>query len=275
MFHSVVDKPLTITLIIPAYNEESHICACLDSVKIQTVMPDEVIVVDNNSTDDTVTIAREYPFVRVITEKQQGIVYARNAGFDAARGDIIARIDADTILKKGWVAFVKRFYDSNAHKRYALTGGGYFYNLRLPKLSGWVQSQFTFRINRFIAGHYLLWGSNMAFLKSHWEQVRHEVCIRNDIHEDLDLAIHLHQNGYRIRYEAKGMGIGAYLKRQTDFSQLLVHMKRWPRTLRIHGYSGWLIGVLGNAFLLAVVRPFGFAAEYFSRMIGKEPNRLD
>jgi glycosyltransferase involved in cell wall biosynthesis len=87
-----------ISIVIPVYNEAERIAACLESIAAQTVTPLEVIVVDNNSTDATVSIARSFPFVRVITAKCQGVIHARNRGFNAARGEIIGRIDADTRL---------------------------------------------------------------------------------------------------------------------------------------------------------------------------------
>ncbi len=105
-----MQTPLSLSLVIPAYNEERHLAACLDAVSRQAVMPSEVIVVDNNSTDRTAEIARSYPFVRVVQEPRQGIVFARNAGFDAARGDIIGRIDADTIIPSDWTKHVLAFF---------------------------------------------------------------------------------------------------------------------------------------------------------------------
>ena len=127
-------KPLafSLSIVIPAYNEENHLRACLDAIARQTVMPDEVIVVDNNSTDKTAEIAREYPFVKVLKEKRQGIVYARNRGFNAANSQFIGRIDSDTRLPRDWVGRVKCFYDDEKHLEEALTGGGYFYNVLFP-----------------------------------------------------------------------------------------------------------------------------------------------
>jgi glycosyltransferase involved in cell wall biosynthesis len=94
---------LTVSLVIPAFNESRRIRACLESVASQTVMPDEVIVVDNGSTDDTATIAASFPFVSVIREHRQGVTYARTAGFDAAVSDIIGRTDTDSRLAPDWV----------------------------------------------------------------------------------------------------------------------------------------------------------------------------
>src|SRR5579885_2998873 len=96
-------QALTLSIVIPVYNEEHHIKACLDAIATQTVKPDEVIVVDNNCTDNTVKIAKTYSFVKVVPEPVQGRTAARNCGFNTATCDIIGRIDADSILLPNWV----------------------------------------------------------------------------------------------------------------------------------------------------------------------------
>ena len=134
----------SLSIIIPAYNEARHIKACLDAIAAQTEVPDEVIVVDNNSTDRTVEIANSYPFVTIMNESTQGIVFARNRGFNATTTDIIGRIDADSVLPIDWVTRVKAYYAEPEHfASYAYTGGGFFYNKPLPSVSAWLQSQFA------------------------------------------------------------------------------------------------------------------------------------
>ena len=100
-------KALTLSIIIPVYNEEAVLDATLRAIQRQTVMPDEVIVVDNNSSDGSVAIARRFDFVEVITEEAQGRAAARNAGFNAARSDVLGRINADVQLFPDWVERVK------------------------------------------------------------------------------------------------------------------------------------------------------------------------
>ena len=81
----------TISLVIPCYNEEKGVEAVL--TKIPQFI-DEAIVVDNNSTDRTATVARKYG-ANVIHEKHMGYGRAYLAGFSKAKGDIIATVDGD------------------------------------------------------------------------------------------------------------------------------------------------------------------------------------
>jgi peptidoglycan/xylan/chitin deacetylase (PgdA/CDA1 family)/GT2 family glycosyltransferase len=88
--------PLTVSVIVPAYNEEKVISKTLASLGRLTY-PVEVIVVDDGSTDTTVACATQYP-VRVIQQPQTGKAAALNRGLAAATGDLIAIVDADSVL---------------------------------------------------------------------------------------------------------------------------------------------------------------------------------
>lgn len=239
------NKLIKLTLVIPAYNESRHLKLCLEAVAAQTVLPDEVLVVDNNSTDSTVKVAKKFDFVKVVSEKKQGIVYARNKGFDSAKYEIIGRIDSDTILPNDWVEKVKNFYTDRSNHDIAWTSAGYFYNIHFSKLSGWIQSQITFRFNRFLLGHYVLWGSTMAITDKQWKAVKKSACQRNDIHEDLDLAIHLHKKGYEIHYDS-GTNVAVFMRRVlNDRDKLWKYLMIWPQTLRVHHMRKWVLAWLG------------------------------
>ena len=100
------NKP-KISFIIPVYNGEKTLAACLDSVLKQDFSDCEVIIVDNNSTDKTKeNIARflkQSEKFSYVFESNRGRANARNAGVDAARGEIIAMIDADCIAPTDWL----------------------------------------------------------------------------------------------------------------------------------------------------------------------------
>lgn len=265
MFHSVVNKALSVSIVIPAYNEEDHLRACLLSIQQQTVQPAEVIVVDNNSTDATVSIAAEFPFARTVNEKQQGIFYARNAGFEAATSDIIGRIDADTVLPPDWVERVVAFYEDPPHQDHAFTGGAYFYNVPLRWLSSWVLDQVAFRMNRVLMGHYIVHGSNMAFPRKLWVAVRDQVCARTDIHEDLDLAIHLHRAGFPITYHSS-LRVGLMMRRVFENAgDRWGNLRLWPQTLRVHGLRTWVLGYAG-AMIVQAMSPLMYVLDVCRRI---------
>ena len=247
-------KALALSLIIPAYNEEQHLKACLDSVAVQTRLPDEVIVVDNNSTDRTHEIAMSYPFVRVVTEKQQGIVYARNAGFNAAKYPLLGRIDSDSILPPNWVEQIYAFYKTHDQTSVCLTGGGKQYNVPMPRVGRWVLDLLAFRVNRVVLGHHFLFGSNMVIPQQVWAKVKNKICLRDDIHEDIDIAIHAYEAGAEIIYKPR-LIVGVKLRRVFhDQSKLWGVLMLWPRSLKVHNNKLWVTGWIG-AVLLYVLTP--------------------
>ncbi|MBI5742395.1 MAG: glycosyltransferase family 2 protein [Candidatus Niyogibacteria bacterium] len=120
---------MKLSFIIPAYNEEHYIGKCLASITEQCRAGKcdvEVIVVNNASTDRTSTVAASFPEVRVVYEPKKGIVRARRAGYLASTGELIANIDADTILSPGWLD--KVFREFNADPALAALSGPYIYH---------------------------------------------------------------------------------------------------------------------------------------------------
>ena len=228
-----------ISIIIPAYNEARTLPGCLDTIAAQTSMPDEVIVVDNNSSDETVAVAKRYPFVTIIHEPLQGIAFARNAGFNAARGDLLARIDADTHIPRDWVARIKTYYAASTHAERILTGSCYFYNLRSGRLTGRMYDFLVHRLNRVLLGSYFPWGSNSVITRRAWHAVKSTVFTRTDIHEDLDLGIHLKQAGFSTTY-LPSLRVGTMARRVLDNHDLLwPYLTWWPRTFKVNQIAVW------------------------------------
>lgn len=96
---------------IPAHNEEQIIERCLLALCAQVGERDEILVVDNASSDATARLAARFPHVRVVDEPRPGVTFARTTGFDAASGDIVARIDADSVVAGDWIARIRRTFD--------------------------------------------------------------------------------------------------------------------------------------------------------------------
>lgn len=97
---------MTISVIIPAYNEEKYLPKTLESLKKLDRKPDEVIVIDGGSTDATARIAKEHGAI-VLTVEHRGIGYARNKGLLKASCDLVAFTDADTIVPKDWLVKIE------------------------------------------------------------------------------------------------------------------------------------------------------------------------
>lgn len=100
---------MNVTIIMPARNAEGCIGTALESLRAQTYEDFELLVVDNGSTDRTGEIATKYAD-RVIREGKPGLSNARNAGIQAASGEILAFTDADCIADAGWVERIVRFF---------------------------------------------------------------------------------------------------------------------------------------------------------------------
>jgi glycosyltransferase involved in cell wall biosynthesis len=188
-----------VSIVIPVYNEADHLDACLRAIARQTAAVYEVIVVDNNSTDGSVAIAERYDFVQVLREPRQGVVHARNRGFDATTGDIIGRIDADTLLAPEWVAIVTNLFADQTLD--AVSGAVTYHDLPWKRFLGWLDLSFRQWIANGMKREVFLFGSNMALRRSAWRRVRGTVCANGGMHEDFDLAIHLHEIGAGVRFD--------------------------------------------------------------------------
>ncbi len=93
---------MTVSVVIPVYNGEKFAMRCLDALAKQTHPPDEVIVVDDGSTDQNVALV-ESDTVHVIRQKHQGPAAARNTGIRSARGEMILFTDIDCEAHPSWV----------------------------------------------------------------------------------------------------------------------------------------------------------------------------
>ncbi|MEK6820998.1 MAG: glycosyltransferase [archaeon] len=102
------------SVIIPAFNAEKILPACLDALFQQTVLPSEVIVVDDGSVDGTREVAGAYSMVTVLAQKNMGPAVARNNGARVAKSDIVVFLDSDCVPEVDWVEkMLEPFADEN------------------------------------------------------------------------------------------------------------------------------------------------------------------
>lgn len=270
---------LTLSLIIPVYNEERHIGACLDAVAAQTRMPDEVIVVDNNCTDRTIEIAEQYDFVTVVRESRQGHAPARSAGFNAASGDILGRIDADSRIEKEWAQTVLSTFESSSD----IVGvGGVGKTVFIPGINFVRSTLFPRAYYWFAHAGYrtiTMWGANMAVRRSAWEKVASKTILDDPlVHEDQDLSLWLAASGgVIVQNNALMMRTNGQTYRFLPKTLLYYRMFLHTRQLharngnlsspRLHRLGFWqtlpgYIAALGPGFYLFIMSLLFFPVDY-------------
>lgn len=189
-----------LTVVVPAFNEEERIGRCLDHLLNQTRPIDEIIVVDNASTDRTAAViahyADEYPTVSMVTETVQGIIPARRCGFDAATSPIIAKTDADSLVKSDWAEQIMTFFENEGSDYAAVTGlllaadGPAYERMRKIALGSMGKLKDGGDIESIA-------GANFAVRADAWHSVKDSLVDRPGIWEDLDLGLALRERGLK------------------------------------------------------------------------------
>lgn len=169
---------MTISLVIPCFNEALYLPDCLQSILNQTLPPTEIIFADNQSSDSSLSIARCYQpqFIarkikfRIISVKSPGANQVRRQAFALAKSPIIGTIDADSVLSPNWVKTIHSFFTDHPDT-VALTGPAYslndhynlsslFNDLRLLPIIWWLIPRLR-----------IFCGSNGAFKKTAYLQI--------------------------------------------------------------------------------------------------------
>lgn len=230
------------SIVIPAYNEEGVIRQCLIAAIYQSLPAHEILVVSNRSTDRTVEIVRqmqlEYPESPIHLLEQnnvQGLIPTRNYGLDHATGDVLGRIDADSVLEPDWVETVQAgFSDPEVA---AATGPVVYYDMPMRRWGLKADDKMRQLVLKLARNQYhFLFGSNMALRRTAWEQIRDHTCLdeKDEMHEDIDISLHLAEQDLVIRYiptMVSGMSARRLENSPKDYRY---YVTRFDRTYRAH-----------------------------------------
>ncbi|WP_405375696.1 MULTISPECIES: glycosyltransferase family A protein [unclassified Microbacterium] len=199
---------IRLSVVIPVKDDAAELRRCLRALSLQTRIPDEIVVVDNGSSDDSAAVAA-HAGARVIACATPGIPAAAATGYDAASGSLVLRLDADCIPATTWVATM-----AGAAERHpgvsAFVGGARFIDgprrLRGPLAAAYLGA-YAVAVTPAL-GHLPLFGSNLAFRRDAWMQIRHRVHTdSDDLHDDLDLAFHLGETHRIVAVPRAAMGM--------------------------------------------------------------------
>ncbi|WP_168176724.1 glycosyltransferase family 2 protein [Williamsia sp. 1135] len=191
----------TLSVVIPAYNEVDSIGFLLESLASELDEIEEIIVVDNGSTDGTQEIVAGFtesiPQLRMVDEDRRGVIAARNAGFYLAKGDIIGRLDADARAKPGWASAVRDFFGKAEQSIGA--GTGFFDQYDMP-LQWFHKAMLKFghrQVEKEGGDIPTLFGANMAIRKETWDEIQPNLLERDGILDDLDITLCMSDIGQR------------------------------------------------------------------------------
>jgi len=182
----------TISVVIPSRNDAAMLQSCLAALAGQSRPADEIIVVDNGSTDNTADVCAAAGVTRIF-HAEPGIAGTSAAGFDAAKSDILARLDADSRPPRDWLARIEDVLN-HAGPLTLVTGPGDFYGHN--RLVCWLGRNLYlggyFHVVGFFLGHPPVFGSNFAMTSTVWAELRHSLNRGPaSLHDDLDISYHL------------------------------------------------------------------------------------
>ena len=223
----------SVSVVIPCLNDAEALRGCLASLAGQTLQPAEIVVVDNNSTDQSARVAEEFG-ARVVFEPHPGIPAAAAAGYDAAASDIIARCDADCVLPPEWIKQLAEHFAADPGLA-AVSGPGRFYGFApwLGRMLSVLYLGSYYQAMTLALAHRPLFGSNLALRAGVWQDLRQTVH-RDDPeqHDDVCLSAHLGL-GYRCAWD-RMLVVGMAPRAVIGRANLARRFRRAFHTLAVH-----------------------------------------
>jgi glycosyltransferase involved in cell wall biosynthesis len=224
-----------LSVVIPVKDDAVPLAACLRTLEAQRRPPDEVIVVDNGSSDGSPEVAAGWG-ARLLSEGTPGIGAAGAAGYDAATGDLVARLDADTLLGPGWTTRALR--DFAVEPGLAGVSGPAVFTGVPPGtgalLADWYLGIYFRGLGRRL-GFPPLFGSNLVMRREAWAVVSDEVHRADqETHDDLDISIHLGLAGFRLAVD-RSLVVRASGRPLAHPIGMIERARKAEHTFRLHG----------------------------------------
>ncbi|WP_170151903.1 glycosyltransferase family 2 protein [Subtercola boreus] len=237
-----VNPQTGVSVVVPVRNDAFALARCLEALSRQSRLPDEIIVVDNGSTDDGPdgggahdlrAVAARWG-ARLLHEPEPGILAASTTGYDAARFSVIARLDADTLPPPEWIASGLAVLSARPEIA-AVTGPATFYDGPRHGAGVWARAYVGAYIGsiRLAIGMTPLFGSTFFLRTTAWHAVA-SVTHRwgTSLHDDLDLSIHL-APAHRVIYD-RSVTVGISFRPFVQWRSLGYRFHRGFMTLALH-----------------------------------------
>jgi glycosyltransferase involved in cell wall biosynthesis len=226
------------SIIIPLYNRPQEIDELLNTLTKQTYLQFEVLVIEDGSVNDAKAIVDKYANkldVKYFFKPNEGQGFARNYGFERAKGDYFVVFDSDCLIPEDYLETVKDYLFEHkldayggpdaAHKSFTPIQKAISYAMTSPFTTGGIRG------NKKHMGQFHPRSFNMGVSREVWEKVGGFILTR--LGEDIEYSIRIHSNGFKI-----GLIPGAvvYHKRRTSFAQFYKQLHFFGRA-RINIYK--------------------------------------
>ena len=239
--------PQKVTVYIPAYNVAEFLAHCIEALLAQTVPADELLVIDDGSSDFSAEIASRYLQVTLIKHPiNKGLGAVRNTAMRAARNELVASVDADCVAAPSWLAELKRNLSDPA-----IVGVG-------GKLTEGVQRGTADRWRAVhmpqhwgdtpIRGLRFLYGCNNLLRRSAVLAAggyNEKMCTNG---EDTDLCMRLHEKNWEFLYAPSAQC--THLRHDTARSILDTYWRWWRFGVNAYAHGPRLRSVLGHAIFV-------------------------
>lgn len=261
-----------VSIIVPAWNAQRTLEACLRGCRAQSYSPIEVMVVDDGSTDDSAMIAAAAG-ARVLSQSNAGPAAARNLGAADATGTVLAFTDSDCVPQRDWIEHLVRALEHGA----TAVGGAYAIANDTAPLAVLVQEEIALRHEGFTAGTDFLGSFNLAVWREAFEEVGgFDPAFRAASGEDNDLAYRLQDRGATFAYVPEAVVAHHHPERLLPYLRTQARHGYWrvwlyakhPRRTRGDRYAGPLdfvapvmaLGAMATAALVPISLLLGFPA---------------
>lgn len=226
------------SIIIPLYNRPQEIDELLDTLTRQTYLQFEVLVIEDGSVKDAKAVVEKYSNkldIRYFFKPNEGQGFARNYGFERAKGDFFVVFDSDCLIPEDYLETVKNYlFEHNldayggpdaAHQSFTAVQKAISYAMTSPFTTGGIRG------NKKHIGQFHPRSFNMGVSREVWEKVGGFILTR--LGEDIEYSIRIHESGFKI-----GLIPGAkvYHKRRTSFAQFYKQLHFFGRA-RINIYK--------------------------------------